>query len=157
VKRRRLITVLGTVWLGLGLLLALSLWSLGNNGAEGARQRLDERQDNFRRAYLEARQALDAEQMMALYFLEGVTAEERRLLRLALEFEIDLPVRGFSFQPLRSGSQLAALYDRDLQVLTIDPVGIVEVVYETEDRFTNVYLLGLHEGSYRIAYARRVE
>ena len=152
-SRKSLILLLGGLWILIGLFLVSAVWILWGAVAKPTGLQGD-REEVFRKEFLSAHAAEDPDQFMALFHLDGMTEDELRLLRMALQFEVDLPIEGFLFRAIQGGVDLSSYYDPGRQILTLEPVTEVQVIYDTEDRYTASYLLGITEGRYRIIFAK---
>lgn len=144
---------LGIVWVLIGILLILAIWTL-SQGAKDNSHIVSEREDLFRREFLAAHQTEDVDSLLELFFLGETTVAELSLLRMALLFEVDLPIAGFLFSPITSRFDFSPYYDAERQRLSLEPIAEVQVIYDTEDRYTASYLLGIKEGRYRIIFAQ---
>lgn len=132
----------GILWLGL-----TGCSPESQLGEKAARERL-------RKNIIEVHERGDSQGLLDLYFLEGVEARDLRLLRLAIENEIYLKIRRARFVPLTPADGIDYEYQGTRYGPTLRPEMKLEVEYDAEDRLTVSYLIGFHQGDYRLITAR---
>lgn len=111
----------------------------------------------FATAFEKANQAEDLEGMLALYALEGTTANSQTLLKTAILFELGLPIKRIEFEPLTGAPEERIHYvHQGIQYgPTIRPSLRMHVYYDTEDAFTSRFTIGqLPDSSWRIVMSR---
>lgn len=116
-------------------------------GEAAARERL-------RREIHRVHREQDSAGLLNLYYLEGVKPRDLRLIRFAIENEIGLPVREVRFTNLTPNDGIDYTFEGEAYGPTLEPELKMEVEYATEDRLTVAYLIGFHEGEYRLVTAR---
>lgn len=98
--------------------------------------------------------------MLALYELGGTTEWTINLLRTALLYEHQLPIRSIRFEPL-SGAPEETIYFTHQGIEygpTLEPRLRMRVRYATEDGFESLFTIGQNpEGAWRIVSSRPVE
>jgi len=103
-------------------------------------------QDNEATRFLEKVRAAYAcesvDELLELYAWEGVPRERRRSIRIALEFEIDLPVRTLEIRPIRSVREMEDhLADGSLRP-NLHPEYYLWMEYDTSERLSYSMLVG---------------
>lgn len=111
----------------------------------------------FSARFKAANQAENIEPMLALYYLNGAEANTVTLLKTALQFEHQLPIKSIHFEPL-NGSPEEAIHFTHNGVHygpSLPPALRMRVTYDTEDQFTSLFTLGQDPNNqWRIICAR---
>ena len=111
----------------------------------------------FAEAFREANQATGVEAMLAIYALGGTTKNTKNLLKNAIFYELGLPIKSISFEPLSGLPEESIEYThQDVDyVATLEPSMRMRVRYATEDRFESLYSIAQNNaGEWRIVSAR---
>lgn len=108
----------------------------------------------FRDAYTAAQRAHDVARMAELFCWDGVPAEERGRLKLALKQESESELAGLRFEPLESGDGAPRDTISGRSVPNLVPVCRLAVTYRGEGAGYSVWLLGRTSEGYRIVVYR---
>ena len=106
-----------------------------------------------------ASQADTVEPMLALYALEGTEKQTIRMLKEAIEYELNLPISSIQFEPLTGAPEERIDYVHDGVAYgpSLEPRLRMRVLYALEDQFTSLYTVGqLPDGTWRIVCARPI-
>ncbi len=113
----------------------------------------------FAKAFHAANQASDIEPMLALYELQGSSEQTVKLLKIALLYELGMPIQSIDFEPL-SGSPEETIHFEYQNVPygpTLEPRQRMRVHYSTEDGFESLFTIGQNaDGDWRIVSSRPI-
>ena len=113
--------------------------------------------DSFAHDFIEANQADGLEPMLSIYALEGATENTKNLLKNALLYELGLPIKNISFEPLTGLPEESIEYTHQGvdYIATLEPRLRMRVHYATEDRFESLYCIAQNgAGKWRIVSSR---
>ncbi|MGC6505601.1 MAG: hypothetical protein ACON39_03385 [Coraliomargaritaceae bacterium] len=98
----------------------------------------------FAEAFRKANQADSANEMLALYHLDGVEDRSVQMLEQAIEYELKLPIESIEFLPLSGAPEesIDFIHNGIPYGPSIEPRLRMRVVYALEDQFTSLFTLG---------------
>ena len=110
-------------------------------------------------AFRRANQAADIGPMLALYHLEGASANTVQLLKNALRNELGLPIARIEFAALNGAPEesIHFVHDGVAYGPSLTPAHRMRVSYAVEDGFTSLFSIGQTDaGSWRIVCAKPI-
>lgn len=137
--------VLSTLW------LATSSCSRVNTSKEGL--------DVFAAEFRQANQASTIDPLLSLYALDGCDDRTLSMLKAALLYELGLPIKNITFEPLSGAPEEAINYKHNNVRYgpSLKPSQRMRVEYAVEDQFTSLFSIGqTTEGNWRIVSARPI-
>ncbi|MGJ8652203.1 MAG: hypothetical protein ACSHX8_02915 [Opitutaceae bacterium] len=111
----------------------------------------------LRREFIAANQAETIAPLLALYHLEGCDDTTRTLLKGALQYELGLPIKEISFEPLTGAPEETIHYTHNGVTYgpTLKPTYRMRVIYNVKDGFTSLFSIGqTREGIWRITSSK---
>jgi hypothetical protein len=111
----------------------------------------------FAEAFRKANKADSTSPMLDLYHLDGVEERTVRMLELAIEYELRLPIESIEFAPLSGAPEESIDFTHNGIAYgpSIEPQLRMRVVYAMEDKFTSLFTLGqLPDGQLCIVCAK---
>ncbi|MDP4611131.1 MAG: hypothetical protein NWT02_08090 [Opitutales bacterium] len=115
--------------------------------------------DGFATEFRQANQASTVDSLLALYELEGCDDRTLSMLKAALIYELGLPIKRITFEPLSGAPEEAIDYEHDgvRYGPSLTPSQRMRVEYAEEDQFTSLFSIGqTSDGTWRIVSARPV-
>ena len=113
--------------------------------------------ETLRLQFKAANQAESIEPLLSLYHLEGCDPSTLLMLKGALTYELGLPVREVTFEPLSGAPEEAISYTHNGVTYgpTLTPAYRMRVSYALEDGFTSLFTIGeTNEGEWKIVTAK---
>lgn len=111
----------------------------------------------LRRDFIVASQATNIRPLLSLYHLEGCDPNTLSLLKGALTYELGLPIKTITFEPLSGAPEESIHYAHDgiNYGPSLPPSKRMRVVYDIEDGLTSLFTIGQTEnGTWRIISAK---
>lgn len=115
--------------------------------------------DAFAAEFRQANQASTVDPLLALYELDGCDDRMLSMLKAALLYELGLPIKSITFEPLTGAPEEAINYEHnDVRYgPSLPPSQRMRVEYAVEDDFTSLFSIGqISDGSWRIVSARPI-
>ena len=126
------------LWIALLLLAAIGIvaFRLSTNPDAG----LKKLAADFR----SANEAETVEPMLALYHLDGSDESDIKLLKVALSYELGLPIEKIEFEPLTGTAEETIQFSRDGIAYgpTLEPRYKMRITYKGKDRFSSIFTIG---------------
>ena len=120
----------------------------------------DRELQKFADAFCKANQARNIQPMLELYELEGATEQTVDMLKYALLYELNMPIKSIEFEALKGSPEEKIRYEyKGIQYgPTLAPKMRMRVRYETEDQFESLFTIGQnHTNQWRIISSRPLE
>ena len=111
----------------------------------------------FAESFTAANQSRNIQPMLELYELEGSTEQTVNMLRNALLYELNIPIKSIGFEPLSGSPEESIEYEHQgIQYgPTLKPSRRMRVRYATEDGFESLFTIGQNTaGEWRIVSSR---
>lgn len=109
------------------------------------------------RDFRAANQSETIEPLLALYHLQGCDDTTRTLLKGALQYELGLPIKEISFEPLTGAPEETIHYTHNGVTYgpSLKPTYRMRVIYDVKDGFTSLFSIGQTKtGIWRIVSAK---
>ncbi len=116
--------------------------------------------ENFAASFSAANQSRNIQPMLELYELEGSTESTINMLKNALLYELNMPIKSIEFEPLSGSPEESIEYAHQgiRYGPTLKPRLRMRVSYKTEDQFESLFTIGQNSaGEWRIVSSRPIE
>lgn len=98
--------------------------------------------------------------MLELYEIAGSSEQTISLLKVAIGFELGMPIKNIEFAELSGAPEETIHFTHKGQAYgpTLEPAYRMRVLYDTEDRFESVFTIGRSTGgNFRFVSSRPIQ